>query len=237
MSWRLWVLMLTGLAAAVQNREAELAETVRKHSRVLDSAAVREYLEWIGRELAAQLPEGGLNYTFDLLDGPGGALREPTVLPGGYIFVPAGLFLTAESEGEFVGMLAHAMAHASARHGTRMASRDKPSIIAGDAPLIIMGKTTVPLQFLSVRRGFELEADRIAVQAMSGAGYDPTGLLHYIERMQAEDSPELYSSLPPRETRIAGLKQAIAELAPRQYPSGAGRFQQVREAVRELTVR
>jgi hypothetical protein len=43
--------------------------------------------------------------------------HEPASLPGGYVFVPASLFVATHNEAEFAGMLAHAMEHVAERQG------------------------------------------------------------------------------------------------------------------------
>jgi predicted Zn-dependent protease len=221
---RLGVLMLTGMATVAQNKEKEaslgahLAEDFRNNNKMLASAAAREYVERIGRILAQQLPAGGPAYTFEVFAGSGSPERELTVFPGGYIFVSAGLFLAAGSEAEFAGMLAHAMAHAAARHGTRLVTPGGPATVY----LPVHGTATaVPLRLLPLMRGFEREADHLAVQSMAPAGYDPAALLRYFDRTLVAGS----------QTRIADLQQAIAELPPREYPSGTGEFARIREEV------
>ena len=69
-----------------------------------------------------QLPVG-FSYTVAIVADDGG--YEPISLPGGFIFVPASTILAARNEAEFAGMLAHAMAHIAAHHGTRAASRQR----------------------------------------------------------------------------------------------------------------
>lgn len=212
---------------------AQFAAEVRKASKPLDSPLVGKYVERIGQELAAGLPVVGPVFTFDVLAGPGGPTHEPVALPGGYIFIPTGLLLAAESEAEFAGMLAHASAHSAAHRGAREAT-------AGHGiPVIFMGGWSnlgvFPVGFMNVMRGVELEADRIALQTVSSAGYDPTGLLDYIERVQIDDDREPYLPLPIRATRLAGLKRAIAESPPRDYASGTGEFERVQDEVRALT--
>jgi predicted Zn-dependent protease len=216
------VLLLTGMATVAQNKEKEaalgahLAEDFRNHNKILDSAVAREYVERIGRMLAQQLPAGGPAYTFEIFAGSGSPERELTVFPAGYIFVSASLFLAVESEAEFAGMLAHAMAHAAARHGMRTVTPGGPVTVY----LPIHGTATaVPLRLLPLMRGFEREADRLAVQSMAPAGYDPAALLRYLDRTLVAGS----------RTRIADLQQAIAELPPREYSSGTGEFERIRD--------
>jgi predicted Zn-dependent protease len=222
---------------------ARLAEEVHRNSRPLDVPDARDYVERTGRALAPELP-GGLEYRFEVLSEAGSHMREPVVLPGGYVFVPAGLFLTAASEAEFAGMLAHSMAHAALRHGTRQASRGM-IVNYASIPLIFMGgwhgihgsdsALAVPLGFLRFMRAYELEADGMSAQAMARAGYDPAALVSYIERMQVDRRPIERSALPRREERLAQLERTIAELPAREYTARTGEFEQVREAVRTAT--
>lgn len=219
---------------------ARLAEDVRTRKKLLASPAALEYVESLGRELEPHMPDGGPGYTFECLAESGIILQEPGVLPGGYIFVPAGLFLAAESESEFVGMLAHSMAHSAARHG--MANRSQAGN-SGRVPLLFTipwdglhgTETSMPLGFLPVMRTYEEEADRIAVRTMARAGYDPAALFRYIERIQAGERLISGSSRPSREARVAGLQQAVVELPPGQYASGTGRFDQIRALVSAIT--
>jgi len=56
--------------------------------------------------------------------------EEAVAVPGGYLFIPANLFLAAGDEAEFAGMLAHSMAHIVARHGTRQAIRGQRAVLS-----------------------------------------------------------------------------------------------------------
>ena len=53
--------------------------------------------------------------TADVSENP---THEPAAIPGGSIFVSVDLILAAQDENEFAGMLAHAIGHIEARHGT-----------------------------------------------------------------------------------------------------------------------
>jgi predicted Zn-dependent protease len=222
---------------------AQLAEQIRIEKKMLESAVVEAYVASIGRALAVHLPEYAPGFRLEVFAGPGSLLRTPDALPGGYVFVPTGLLLAAESEPEFAGMLAHSMAHAAARQGTRLATRGQ-MLKLSSVPLLFMGGTTgshasqaalaIPLGFLSFMRKNELQADRMAVQAMARSGYDPAALVRYIERMQVASPQEssARSPLPPSDARLSELRQAIAELPPLAYPASTGEYERVREEVR-----
>ncbi len=249
-------LLLTALTASAQQRQpgrgvnfyrlekeagigAVFAKDVRQRTTPIDSAAVRAYVEKIGRLLATQLPNIRFTYTFDAItDDLGGPTHEPLSFPGGYIFVSADLIRTAQTEGEFAGMLAHAMAHAAERHATRQATRAELANTAS-IPLIYMSGSAgmgagvdqvVPIAMRRMQRQFENEADVLAVQMMSGAGFDPKALVSYITRVQLSDRSRMGSPLPARDERIASMEKAIQELPQRAYVSG-DEFHLIQDAV------
>jgi predicted Zn-dependent protease len=206
-------------------------------------------VEQIGRKLAAQLPDAAISYTFTVIaDDASSPTHEPLSFPGGYIFVPTRLILTAHNEAEFAGMLAHAMAHVAERHGTRQATRGEVvhmSSIPLVFPLVFIGGWTgmgagseghpIPISFLSFQRAYEAEADVLAIKMASGAGYDPRALVLYIGRVQPEDTKSKVSSpLPSRASRIACMEKAIQELPPKTYSSG-DEFLRIQGEVDRLT--
>src|SRR5260370_30375946 len=70
------------------------------------------------------------------------------------------------------------------------------------------GDKLVPMAFRNIQRRLEAEADVLAVKMISGAGFDPDALVRYIGRTQPVDS---------RESRIAGMENAIRDLPPKDY--------------------
>lgn len=219
---------------------ATLAQEIRQRTTPLDSNIVRDYVDRLGRRLTAQLPDAHWTYRFIVIrDAMGGRTHEPIALPGGYIFVPTSLILEAQNEEEFAGMLAHAVVHVAARHGTRSATRGE---LANQAsiPLIFMAgewadgaDSLIPIGFLAFQRASELEADRRAVGMLAAAGYDPGALVRYISRLQPPNTAvhELHSALPATEKRVAAMEQAIRELPARSYPSSE-EFKIIQEEVR-----
>jgi predicted Zn-dependent protease len=213
---------------------AQMAGDFQRQNQVLDDPQVNGYVRSVGERLVRQIPETGFTFHFAVfVDGEASGLHEARVLPGGYIYVPESLILTARDEAEFAGMLAHAVAHAANRDATRLASRRNAANLA-TIPLTVSGGWTfesarqnaeiIPIALLSVQRAFELEADARAVPVMAGAGWDPGALARYIEREQPAADPRkpgttsrVFSTLPPRDERLAALKKAIDNLPPRDY--------------------
>jgi len=199
---------------------ASLARDVRQNTTAIESPAVRDYVQRIGGLLSAKV-SSPLRYKFSVIaDDRGGPTHEPLSLPGGYIFVSSRLILTARNDAEFAGMLAHAMVHVAERHWSRQATRGEVAN-AASIPVIFMGgwigmgegeESLVPIAFRSTQRRLEAEADVLAVKITSGAGYDPEALVGYIGRTQPADS---------RESRIAGMENAIRDLPAKDYSTGS----------------
>jgi len=219
---------------------ASLAAQIQRTTTPIDNAAVRDYVERIGRRLAAQLPEDPSAYTFAVIAGQGNnTTHESLALPGGYVFVPAGLILAAQDEAEFAGMLAHSIAHVSEqqfRCGT-----------LGTIPVIFMGGWTgygaaqsllLPAAGLKSQRGFEMDADRLAIKLTSSAGFDPAALVRYIGRVQQPDarSPKVFATLPTREERVSAMEAAIQALPAQNYAvPDADEFARIQAEVRSAT--
>jgi predicted Zn-dependent protease len=98
---RLGFFVLLAAAASAQNQSASaekeavlgasLARDVRQQNTILESAAIRSYLDGISGRLAAQLPASEVPFTFAVsanLRDPDA--HEPLVLPGGYVFMLGG---------------------------------------------------------------------------------------------------------------------------------------------------
>jgi hypothetical protein len=109
-------------AVLAQDRAAEkeaalgavMAQQFRERGGMLDIAEARAYLERVVGELAAAQPGDGECCTVELF-ARAEAEGKPAPYPGGYLFVPAKLFLTSADEEAFVRALAHAVAHVRQR--------------------------------------------------------------------------------------------------------------------------
>jgi len=149
---------------------ATLAKEARRQNPVIEDPLVQAYIDTVGRRLAAKMAGVDLAWTFQVVrDDWGGRAREPVALPGGFLFVPAPL-LAAGSEGEFVRILAHAMAHVAERHGIVRAER-APGTGASGVPLIYQGG--FPFGLREWRPEEEAAADRIASRIAMGVEPDP----------------------------------------------------------------
>ncbi len=126
-------------------------------------------------------------------------------LPGGYLFVERGLLEAADNESELAGVIAHEIAHDTARHSAKMMKRATIASLfyqaAQIAAVILTGGVAgiglyyalqygfyglglvINLKLLGVSRDYELEADQLGVQYAWKAGYDPAGFLNFFDKM------------------------------------------------------
>jgi predicted Zn-dependent protease len=224
----------------------QLATDFRKRTTPIDVPSVQNYVDRLGQRIAAQIPDAQFRFTFSVIaDDPCRTIHEPAALPGGYVFVPAALLVATQDEAEFAGMLAHAMEHIAQRHGTRQATE---GVIKKDAsiPLFFMGgwgggcsdRQAIPLKFMALQRSAELEADSFAVQTLARAGFDPTALVRYIQRVQIRPGGPVStvpSPLPDLDQRLAKMSSAIETLPPVNRAVGtSGEFAAAQQEVRRL---
>src|SRR5947209_9638720 len=112
----------------------QLAQEVERQAKVIDDPVIAEYTNRVGQNLVLN-SDAKVPFTIKVLDSDE---VNAFALPGGFFFVTSGLILTAESESELAGVMAHEIAHVAARHGTKQATRGELANIAS-IPLIFMG--------------------------------------------------------------------------------------------------
>lgn len=158
-------------------------------------------------------------------------------LPGGQIFLTAGLFERIETEGQLAGVLAHEIGHVVARHGAQhvagarltgeMTGADVLASYDPDLPASRDSAAVAALidEMIGLRFGREdeLESDRLGVRFMADAGYDPRSLaavMRSLERAGGVGGTELWSTHPGPEGRVERIEAAIQEIFPQGVPGG-----------------
>ncbi|HTM51394.1 MAG TPA: M48 family metallopeptidase [Bryobacteraceae bacterium] len=204
----------------------QLAEEVRRQSKLVEDPLIAEYVNRLGQNLARN-SDAGIPFSFQIVEGE---QLNAFALPGGFIFVNTGLIEATETEAELAGAMAHEIAHVAARHMTRQATRAKIADLAS-LPLILLGGWTgyavrqgasvaIPLGFLTFSRGFESEADMFGLQYMYKAGYDPTASIDLFERMLSLEKrrpgtiAKVFNTHPMTEDRIRKTQKNIDQMLP-----------------------
>lgn len=157
-------------------------------------------------------------------------IASPTLnafaVPGKIMGVNSGLFLKAESEEQFMSVIAHELSHLELKHFNQQISNQKDqqkieflslltsliiaqySLDAGKA-LLAAGIAGSQVTSLAYSRTLETEADRRASEIMINAGYPTTAISSMLETLmkdslnKGEHIPEYFRTHPLSETRVA----------------------------------
>ena len=113
-------------------------------------------------------------------------------LPGGPIYVFRGLIDKVGNDDDMLaGVLAHEMAHINRRHANKQYTqglwRGIVVTLATRGSVRDIAEITDALLQLRYSRQHEYEADRLAVEYTYKAGYDPHGILRFLEMLQREE--------------------------------------------------
>ncbi|MEN6355491.1 MAG: M48 family metalloprotease [Armatimonadota bacterium] len=218
----------------------ESAAQVAKDYKLSDNAADLKHLREMGAKIAAVANKTEIaalygsskvtpfEYTFDIIE-------EKDVnafsIPGGHIYVYRGLLNFVQSDHELAGVVAHEIIHAAHHHMVyllkKQATLNNQLAIAllavmiggarsADVQNVLMG---VQLYQIAKLNGYGMEAERDsdhgAAILMQDAGYNPVGLLTFLERLAKR--PELvnygiYRSHPLDDERVKAAKTVIEQM-------------------------
>lgn len=180
-----------------------------------DAPVLRDHVGRIAQKVADAETGGRLKVTVELLDSD---QVNAAALPDGRLLVNRGLLALARSEAELAFVLAHEIGHVVAGHARQGAAR--PPI---DPAIAGMAEVQAEAEFT---RGQEREADRIGLDALARAGFDPAAALAFLQRFGAAqrlaaalsgrpelataaisggDHPETAERIAAAQARVAGL--------------------------------
>jgi predicted Zn-dependent protease len=242
------------LSPALEARIAdEIARQIRRSADLIDDAELSNYLERLGQRLVAASPAPQQPFRFFLLKDDS---INAAAFVGGVVIVHSGLILAAQSESELASVLAHEIAHVTQRHIARMiANQSQMSVplLAALAVAILAARSSPDLASaaiatsqaaavqtqLNFSRDAEREADRIGLQILEKAGFDPRGMPVFFERMQRAShlqetgAPVYLRSHPLTFERIADVDNRVQQLPYRQVRDPV-EFHMAREKLRVL---
>lgn len=169
-------------------------QLLRQHLDIVEDDELNEYIHDLGHRLVS---ESGSDKTFHFFVVNDRAINA-FAGPGGYIGIHTGLIFNSEYEDELASVLAHEIAHVTQQHLARRFNKASNLNLATAAALIaaiVLGgeagqaallATAAGAQqsFLNFSRAHEAEADRIGMQVLQQAGFDPRAMPAFFERLQ-----------------------------------------------------
>lgn len=217
---------------------ASIMREIRADRSYSDDPEITDYLNTLGYRLVSASPDSRQQFDFFLILDP---QVNAFALPGGYVGVNSGLILTAQSESELAGVLAHEIAHVTQRHIARMLAQQKQAQLTSLAALAIAilaarsnsqiseaaiaaSQASYIQSALNFTRDNEREADRVGFQILDQAGFDPQAMAVFFERMQRAarfyetSAPAYLRTHPLNFERIADMQNRAQNLPYRQVP-------------------
>jgi len=216
---------------------------IEKSSEIIKDIPLQKFVDRIGRSLLTQAGSTPFDFNFYIVKA-----QDPNAfaIPGGYIFLTTGLLVLADSEQEIAGVVGHEIAHATERHVSELVDQSKrlnlatlAAVLAGAllgggkgaeavATTAAAGAAALTLKYT---REHETEADQVGFHTLVKAGYDPQGLLTFLNKMYksslavAPKIPPYLSTHPAIENRITLLDSLIQiEKAPEGPPRRVGDY-------------
>lgn len=163
----------------------ELHEKILASMPVYQDEKLTQYVNDIGQRLAKVSDRPEITYTFTIIDSPD---INAFALPGGYIYINRGLIGYLSNEAQLAAVIAHEIAHVTARHTVRQDAARKGASAVSVATVITTGSMVVAdaadlwtsAAVSGYGRDMELEADSFGAQYLHRAHYDPAAMIDVI---------------------------------------------------------
>jgi Zn-dependent protease with chaperone function len=212
------------IALGLQARDQMMAQHGGEHPDRRLQAKIDE----IGTRLVQANAKGDWADTFKQYEWDFHLLRDPETinafaLPGGQVFFTYGLYSKLQTEDEVAGVLGHEIGHVIGRHSAKQMAKQKlVTGVAGAGSVLMsdgrsnsgqMAQVIGAMVGMKYGREDESQSDRLGVQFMVNAGYNPDGLVGVMEvlskAMGGNRQPEFMSTHPNPENRIENIKATI----------------------------
>lgn len=212
---------------------------LRRVSRyTIDDVEVRQSLLQLGNRLAKSSHRAPGDFAFVPIDD---TRINAFAAPGGVVGINTGIFLHSTGVHETAAVIAHEIAHVTQKHLAR--AYDNSSILTLQSAVALIGAillanydpqlaqaaatigTASSLQSqINFTRANEQEADRIGMQILARAGYDPTGMPGFFGKLlratlySRSELPEFLRTHPLTENRLAEATSLASQYPRAAYP-------------------
>jgi predicted Zn-dependent protease len=187
------------------------------------------YLNEVLVKLAKASETPGQPYRVTILNS---GVVNAFALPSGDLFVTRGLLALANDTSEVAAVMAHEIAHVTARHAYLRAEQEKKAALIAQAARVIQSQqkgaeveSHSALTIAGFSRQQELEADHIGIDVTARAGYDPFGAARFLDSLarssafrasligqKTNEKPDFLASHPSTPERIAEALAAARQI-------------------------
>ena len=200
------------------------AAQAEKQLRMLNDPRVDNYLNNLGKKLAAHAPGYKYPYQYKCVND---TAINAFALPGGYIYINRGAIEAADTEAQLAGVVAHETSHVALRHGTNLATKAQLTsvpfailggMVGGNSAGGLLAQLAASFSLNSIllkySRTDESQADVMGTQILYDSGYDPIAMPQFFQKLDdgSSRSSQFFSDHPNPGNRITAVKGEIAKL-------------------------
>ncbi|MBH8551513.1 M48 family metalloprotease [Nostocaceae cyanobacterium CENA357] len=186
-------------------------QLVSREIRLNRNSEINRYVEQIGRRVVANSDRPNLPATFQVVEDD--AINAFATL-GGYVYLNTGLIKAADNEAELASVIAHEWGHITGKHLVKqMRQRAVASGVATATGLDRNQAVGIGVELALNRprsRQDEYDADQRGLRTLTRAGYAPSGMVSFMQKLLKKSSvPTFLSTHPATNDRINALQRAI----------------------------
>lgn len=222
------------LSIAQENQMGDFyIRELRASAPLIDDPLLNEYINQLGMRLVNHASSVRTPFFFHLINNDE---LNAFAFFGGHVVLHSALFRYADNESQLASVMAHEISHVTQRHLARAMEDQKRSapltwvgtlgavLLAMASPQAGMAALTGTLAgtrqgMISFTQQNEQEADRIGIQVLQRAGFDPQAMPMFLDKLldQARYSsrpPEMLLTHPLPESRLADARNRASQMRP-----------------------
>ncbi|HET9107862.1 MAG TPA: M48 family metalloprotease [Steroidobacteraceae bacterium] len=210
---------------------------MRQQNKIFDDPETAEYVQQIGQRLASQSADGGGYFHYIVLKSH---QINSFAVTGGWVFIFTGVITASHTESELAAVMAHETAHITQNHVARKLEESKRATMTSLAAMlgavllgalgggggqaieggIVASQGLAEQQQINYSRSVEEEADRVGIQYLAAAGFDPEAMADFFSQLMREQGmqdswvPAMLQDHPVDRERIADARERAAQYPP-----------------------
>ena len=206
---------------------------LRASAPLINDPLLNEYINQLGQRLVAHADSVKTPFHFFLIQNDE---LNAFAFFGGNVVLHASLFRFTENESQLASVMAHEISHVTQRHLARAMEDQKRNapltwvgalgsiLLAMASPQAGMAALTGTLAgtqqgIISFTQGNEQEADRIGIQVLQRAGFDPKAMPNFLQKLADQSRfsskpPEILLTHPLPDSRLADARNRANQMRP-----------------------
>jgi len=249
------VLVVAACSTTSQTEEREMgaadAAKVDSQLPLVHDSAINQYINTLGRSLAAHTSRADLDWRFAVVNSPE---INAFALPGGFIYVNRGAIEQADRLDQLAGVMGHEVGHVVLRHSVQQMNQMKKDEVGlvmlctlTHVCRTIGGRVLVGVAAKGKQAHYsqkdEAQADSEGVVNTIRAGIDPEGLPSFFQKLLDKQAQEptaveaFFSTHPTDQSRVTATRTLIAQTPDAHNPKlirDTPEFHAIQERVKQL---